>query len=102
MHYHDWRWDLKRYFFLNWVVLEEVGGEGTPFQKFAEEEVYFFFLMFVPYKVIILQATFAFKRVWNDLSTFSLLYLEDIKKGVTSWFWSRHQEYFNLSRESSH
>ena len=40
-----------------------VGGEGTPFQKFAEEEVYFFFqLMFVPYKVIILQATFAFKR----------------------------------------
>ena len=43
MHYHDWRWDLKRYFFLNWVVLEEVGGgEGTPFQKFAEEEVYFF------------------------------------------------------------
>ena len=39
-----------------------VGGEGTPFQKFAEEEVYFFQLMFVPYKVIILQATFAFKR----------------------------------------
>ena len=38
-----------------------VGGEGTPFQKFAEEEVYFL-RMFVPYKVIILQATFAFKR----------------------------------------
>ena len=60
-----------------------VGGEGTPFQKFAEEEVYFFLRMFVPYKVIILQATFAFKRtssLWNDLSTFSSLFGRYIKK----------------------
>ena len=45
-------------FKLSCVLVE---GEGTPFQKFAEEEVYFL-RMFVPYKVIILQATFAFKR----------------------------------------